>query len=164
MPTVGQSAPDFELLNQDGETVRLSDYRGSRVIIFAFPKANTMGCNNQACSFRDVFPQIESHNAVVLGVSSDSVDVLAAWKERKSLQYDLLSDPDHTMLNAWDAWGFTLLFIKLPISATRSYWVIDEHGILVDQQIGVRPQESVDKALAAVERLGEMRKRKERQR
>jgi len=153
MPTVGQAPPDFELLNQDGRSVRLSDFRGRRVIIFAFPKANTMGCNNQACSFRDVFPQIESHNAVVLGVSSDSVDVLADWKRRKDLQYDLLSDPDHQMLEAWEAWGFNLFVIKLPISATRSYWVIDEHGILVDQQIGVRPQESVDKALAAVEQL-----------
>ncbi|MCY3833830.1 MAG: peroxiredoxin [Chloroflexi bacterium] len=153
MPSVGEIVPDFELLNQNGQAVRLSDYRGSRVIIFAFPKANTMGCNNQACSFRDVFPRIESHNAIVLGVSSDSVDTLAEWKERKNLQYDLLSDPDHKMLDAWDAWGFNLLFIKLPISATRSYWVIDERGILVDQQIGVRPQESVDKALTAVEGL-----------
>ncbi|MDE2749828.1 MAG: peroxiredoxin [Chloroflexota bacterium] len=153
MPTIGQAAPDFELLNQDGKPVRLSDYRGSRVIIFAFPKANTMGCNNQACSFRDVFPQIEAHSAVVLGVSSDSVDVLAGWKRRQKLQYDLLSDPDHKMLDAWDAWGFKLFVITLPISATRSYWVIDEQGILVDMQIGVRPQESVDKALAAVERL-----------
>lgn len=155
MPTVGQIAPDFELLNQDGIPVRLSDFRGARVIIFAFPKANTMGCNNQACSFRDVFPRIESHNAVVLGVSSDSVDVLAGWKQRQKLPYDLLSDPDHKMLDAWDAWGFKLFVIKLPISATRSYWVIDERGILVDQQIGVRPRESVDKALAAVESLSQ---------
>ena len=153
MPTIGQAAPDFELLNQDGIPVRLSDFRGRRVIIFAFPKANTMGCNNQACSFRDVFPRIESHKAVVLGVSSDSVDVLAGWKRRQKLPYDLLSDPDHQMLDAWDAWGFKLFVIKLPISATRSYWVIDERGILVAQQIGVRPQESVDKALAAVESL-----------
>ena len=155
MPTIGQAAPEFELLNQDGQTVRLSDYRGRPVIIFAFPKANTMGCNNQACGFRDVFPQIESRNAVVLGVSSDSVAELARWKQRKQLQYDLLSDPEHKMLDAWDAWGFKLIIVKLPISATRSYWVIDERGILVDQQIGVRPQESVDKALAAVERLAE---------
>lgn len=153
MPTIGELAPDFELRNQDGIPVRLSDFRGTRVIIFAFPKANTMGCNNQACSFRDVFPQIEAHDAVVLGVSSDSVDILAGWKLRQKLQYDLLSDPDHRMLDAWDAWGFRLFVIKLPISATRSYWVIDEHGILVDQQIGVRPQESVDKALATVEKL-----------
>lgn len=153
MPTVGELVPDFTLRNQDGETVRLRDFRGQRVIIFAFPKANTMGCNNQACSFRDVFPQVEAGNAVLLGVSSDSVEVLAGWKRRQQLPYDLLSDPEHKMLEAWDAWGVKLFFIKLPIAAARSYWVIDEDGILIDQQIGVRPQESVEKALAAVERL-----------
>ena len=153
MPIVGQKAPDFALANQDGKLVKLSDYLGKRVIIFAFPKADTVGCNNQACSFRDVFPQITSNNAVVLGVSSDSVAELEGWKRRKQLQYDLLSDPDHKMLDAWDAWGFRVIFFKLPISATRSYWVIDEQGILVDQQIGVRPLESVEKALLTVEGL-----------
>ena len=153
MPEVGKLAPGFKLRNQDGQVVKLSDYRGRKVILFAFPKANTMGCNNQACSFRDVFPQITSNNAVVLGISSDSVEVLAEWKRRKQLQYDLLSDPDHRVLDAWDAWGVNLLMFKLPLGATRSYWVIDEDGVLVDQQIGARPQESVTKALAAVERL-----------
>ena len=153
MPTIGAAAPDFELRNQDGRVVRLRDFRGRRVIIFAFPKANTISCNNQACSFRDVFPQIESRNAVVLGVSSDSVETLARWKQAKQLQYDLLSDPEHTMLDAWDAWGLKIFIIKLPVQATRSYWVIDEDGILVDQQIGVGPRDSVKKALAAVERL-----------
>ncbi|MCY4072767.1 MAG: peroxiredoxin [Chloroflexi bacterium] len=153
MPDIGKIAPDFELKNQDNELVRLSDYRGKRVIIFAFPKANTMGCNNQACSFRDVFPQITSKNALVFGVSSDSTATLAAWKKRKQLQYDLLSDPEHKMLDAWDAWGIDLKLFKLPLGATRSYWVIDEKGILVDQQIGVGPAESVEKALGSVERI-----------
>lgn len=153
MPDIGKIAPDFELKNQDNELVRLSDFRGKRVIIFAFPKANTMGCNNQACSFRDVFPQIASKNALVFGVSSDSTTTLASWKKRKQLQYDLLSDPQHKMLDAWEAWGIDLKLFKLPLGATRSYWVIDEKGILVDQQIGVRPAESVEKALASVERI-----------
>lgn len=151
MLTIGQLAPDFELLNQDSQLIKLSDYRGKNVILFAFPKANTPACNNQACSFRDAFPQIESANAVVLGISADSVDDLASWKAMKTLQYDLLSDPDHKVLDAWDAWGIDLKIIKLPIATTRSYWVIDEDGILIDQQIGVRPGESVKKALATVE-------------
>ena len=155
MPIIGQPAPDFELRNQDGDTVRLSDYRGKKVIIFAFPKANTPGCNHQACSFRDAFPQIESKDAVLLGVSANSAAELAAWKAAKKLQYDLLSDPDHKMLTAWEAWGIKLMIFKLPVAATRSYWVIDERGILVEQQIGVSPLESVEKALAAVARLGQ---------
>ena len=155
MPTVGQPAPDFELQNQDGKPVRLSDYRGRKVVIFAFPKANTPGCNHQACSFRDVFPQIESSSAVVLGVSTDSVAELAAWKAAKKLPYDLLSDPEHKMLDAWDAWGINLMIFKLPLAATRSYWVIDKQGILVDEQIGARPLESVQKALAALDKLSQ---------
>ncbi|MCY4021476.1 MAG: peroxiredoxin [Chloroflexi bacterium] len=153
MPDIGKMAPDFELKNQDNKLVRLSDYRGKSVIIFAFPKANTMGCNNQACSFRDVFPQIASKNALVFGVSSDSTSTLAAWKKRQQLQYDLLSDPQHKMLDAWGAWGIDLKLFKLPLGATRSYWVIDEKGMLVDQQIGVRPAESVEKALGSVEKI-----------
>ncbi len=155
MPTVGQPAPDFELQNQDGKPVRLSDYRGRKVVIFAFPKANTPGCNHQACSFRDAFPQIESSSAVVLGVSTDSVAELAAWKAAKKLPYDLLSDPEHKMLDAWDAWGINLMIFKLPLAATRSYWVIDEKGILAAEQIGARPLESVQKALAALDKLSQ---------
>ena len=152
MPTIGQLAPDFELMNQDGQLIKLSDYRGKKVILFAFPKANTPGCNNQACSFRDIFPQLESYNAVVLGISADSVEELKSWKTMKNLPYDLLSDPEHKVLDAWDAWGINLIIIKLSIAATRSYWVIDENGILINQQIGVRPEESVKKALAAVKK------------
>ena len=151
MPAVGEPAPDFELQNQAGKKIRLSDYRGKKVVIFAFPKANTPGCNQQACSFRDAWPQIEAKDAVVLGVSADSVDDLAAWKTLKKLPYDLLSDPDHKMLTDWGAWGIDLRIFKLPVAATRSCWVIDEQGILVDQRIGIRPRESVEKALAAVQ-------------
>ncbi len=153
MPKLGEAAPDFELPNQDGKLVRLSDFRGAPVIIFAFPKAHTMGCTRQACAFRDALPQLEAQGTVVLGVSADSMADLARWKREQSLPYDLLADPEHKMLDAWDAWGFKLLILTLPIAATRSYWVIDEDGILVAQQIGVRPRESVEKALAAVERL-----------
>ncbi len=153
MLTVGELAPDFELPNQDGRAVRLSDYRGQRVIIFAFPKANTVGCNSQVCSFRDSFPAIEARNAIVLGLSPDSVETLSAWRKRQGLQYDLLSDPERSVLDSWGASGLKLLVIRLPVSTTRSYWVIDERGTVVEQQIGVRPRESVEKALAAVERL-----------
>ena len=157
MPATGQPAPEFALRNQDGELVRLSDFRGQRVVIFAFPKANTMGCNNQACGFRDVLPQIEANDAVVLGISADSQSALTKWKAERRLQYDLLSDPEHKMLDEWGAWGLDMRLIKLPM-ITRSYWVIDEDGILVEQQIGVRPQASVEKALAAVERLAQTKR------
>lgn len=151
MPNVGEQAPDFELLNQEGKTVHLSDFRGQKVVIFAFPKANTGGCNAQACAFRDELPRIQSSNAIVLGVSTDSVETLKGWKQSKKLQYDLLSDSNHKFLEAWGAWGVPVLsIIKIPM-AMRSYWVIDENGILIDAQVGVSPTDSVEKALKAVE-------------
>jgi thioredoxin-dependent peroxiredoxin len=153
MLTVGQLAPDFELPNQDGDLVKLSDYRGKNVIMFAFPKADTSGCNIQACAFRDTFPKIEDNNAVIFGISSDTVEDLASWKVLKNLNYDLLSDVDHKVLEEWGAWGLDLKVIKLGILATRSYWVIDKDGVLADQQIGVKPEESVEKALATVANL-----------
>ena len=151
MPEIGKPAPDFTLLNQDSESISLSDYRGKKVILFAFPKANTMGCNAQACSFRDSFPQIESSNAVVLGISGDSPETLKQWKAMKNLQYDLLSDQEHTVLDAWQAWGIKVFNIFTVPTATRSYWVIDEDGIVIDMQVGVRPEASVQQALAAVQ-------------
>src|SRR5438093_8464189 len=105
MPKTGENIPDFELLNQDGKPTKISDYRGKKVIIFAFPKANTPGCTVQACGFRDEFPKIEAGNAVVLGLSPDKPEELKRWKEDKGFPYDLLSDPEHKLLDAWGVWG-----------------------------------------------------------
>ncbi|MCB9450843.1 MAG: peroxiredoxin [Anaerolineaceae bacterium] len=152
---IGQPAPDFELPNQDGRQVKLSDYRGKKVVIFAFPKANTAGCNNQACGFRDEFPRIETANAVILGISGDSQDKLREWKAQKNLPYDLLSDTGHEVLGKLNAWGISLLgLIKLPVT-TRSFWVIDEDGRVIDMQVGISPMESVRRALAAVENVSQ---------
>jgi peroxiredoxin Q/BCP len=150
MITKGQAAPDFTLTNQDGKPVRLSDYRGKKVIIFAFPKAGTLGCTMQACGFRDAFPQISAEQAVVLGLSADTPAELKAWHSKQKLQYDLLSDPDKQVISALGA-GDNNLFGIIPMAgAKRSYWVIDENGMIIDMQIGISPQASVERALAAV--------------
>lgn len=152
---IGQFAPDFELPNQDGNPVKLSDYRGKKVIIFAFPKAFTAGCNNQACGFRDEFPHLETANAVVLGISGDSQETLRKWKQAKQLPYDLLSDPSHAVLMELNAWGMSLFgVINLPRIA-RSFWVIDEEGRVVDMQVGISPGASVRRALAAIQNMQE---------
>jgi thioredoxin-dependent peroxiredoxin len=150
MPNIGDTAPDFELTNQDGQKVKLSAYRGKKVIVFAFPQAYTMGCERQVCGFRDQFPRIEAQNAVVFGVSSDQPDILKKWKAERGLQYDLLSDPNHEVLSGWHAWGMPLLGIVTIQRARRSCWVIDEKGVVIDMQVGITPGESVKRALAAV--------------
>ncbi|MDZ4769367.1 MAG: peroxiredoxin [Chloroflexota bacterium] len=155
MLTIGQPAPDFALVNQEGARVRLSEQRGKPVAIFAFPKANEMsfGCIAQACGFRDEFPRIEASGAVVFGVSADSVGQLKKWHTGRKLPYDLLSDPDHAMLEAYGAWGISVMgIVRVPV-VNRSHWVIDGDGILVAQQLNVAPGDSAPKVLEALQRL-----------
>ena len=151
MPANGETAPDFELLNQDGETVKLSDLRGKKVIMFAYPKADTPGCTTQACGFRDEYPKIETGNAIVLGLSPDEPDALKKWKAKMDFQYDLLSDPEHQVLEAWGAWGEKSMYGNKYDGVIRSHWVIDENGVILDEQIKISPKDSVAKAVATVE-------------
>ena len=147
MPNVGEVAPDFELQNQDGKSVKLSDFRGSKVLLFAYPKAGTSGCTTQACGFRDNFPQISNSNAVVLGLSPDEPAALAKWIAKEDLGYDLLSDPDHGVLEAWDAWGEKSMYGKKYMGVIRSHWIIGEDGTVLDAQVKVSPKKSIEKAL-----------------
>lgn len=147
MPAVGEKAPDFELKKQDGETVKLSDYQGKKVLLFAYPKAFTSGCTTQACGFRDNFTKIETANAVVLGLSPDSPEKLAEWVVAESLNYDLLSDPDHAVLDAWGAWGEKSLYGNTYEGVIRSHWIIGEDGTVLDEQIKISPKNSIEKAL-----------------
>jgi len=150
MPAVGEKAPDFELTNQDGKTVRLSDFHGQKVILFVYPAAFTEGCTKQACGFRDQFPQIKVSNAVVLGLSPDTVEKLADWKKAENLPYDLLSDPDHKVMEAWGAWGEKTSYGKTYVGVIRSHFVIDENGVFKDVRINVKPLDSVELATKAV--------------
>ncbi|MBL8120535.1 MAG: thioredoxin-dependent thiol peroxidase [Anaerolineae bacterium] len=147
MPNVGDKAPDFELLNQDGKSVKLSDFHGKKVILFAFPKADTPGCTTQACGFRDNFPKIQAGNAVVLGLSPDEPKDLAKWKKKENLPYDLLSDTEHTVLEQWGAWGEKSMYGKTYFGVIRSHWVIDENGVITDEQLKISPEKSVEKAV-----------------
>jgi peroxiredoxin Q/BCP len=150
MPKTGEAAPDFELVNQDGKTVKLSDFRGKRVILFAYPKAGTDGCTTQACGFRDEFPKIEAGNAVVLGISPDEPKALKKWKDKEKLPYDLLSDPDHKIIDAWGAWGERSMYGRKFMGVIRSHWVIDENGVILDEQVKISPKDSIKKAVKAL--------------
>jgi len=146
MPAVGEQAPDFALPNQDGDTVRLSDFRGQKVLLFAFPKAGTSGCTAQACGLRDAFPRIEASNAVVLGLSPDPPAALKKWKQDEDLPYDLLSDPDHRVLEEWGVWGEKSMYGNTYMGVLRSHWIIDEQGRIADAQVKVSPADSVARA------------------
>ncbi len=150
MPSIGEKAPDFELPNQDGKLVKLSDFRGKKVILFAYPKANTAGCTTQACGFRDNFPKIQADNAVVLGISADEPKDQLKWKQEQNLPYDLLCDVDHKVLEEWGAWGEKTNYGKTYMGITRSHWVIDENGVIADEQIKISPENSIAQAIGAI--------------
>ena len=147
VPEIGDIAPDFELKNQHGAAVKLSDYRGQKVLLFAYPKAGTSGCTVQACGFRDNFAQIETADAVVLGLSPDEPAALAKWIDDENLGYDLLSDPSHAVLETWGAWGERSMYGKKYMGVIRSHWIIGEDGAVLDAQVKVSPKKSIEKAL-----------------
>lgn len=146
MIQIGDQIPDIELENQDGEKAKLSDYRGRKVVLFAYPKANTGGCTTQACGFRDQMPTLEGVNATVLGISPDSPKKLSNWKTKENLNFDLLSDPEHEMLEALGVWGEKSMYGRKYMGVIRSHFVVGEDGEVLDAQIKVSPAKSVEKA------------------
>ena len=159
MPQIGDFAPDFTLKNQDDQSVHLRDNRGKKVVIFAFPKAGTPGCTLQACNFNDVMPRLAHSNTVVYGISTDTPPELKRFKQTEKLNYDLLSDPERNVIEAWDAWGPSLLGLVRVPAIIRSYWVIDEEGRFIDLKIGAGPRESMEKALQAIEKHSRLRRK-----
>jgi len=153
MPAVGTTAPDFELVNQDNQPIRLSDYRGKRVVLFTFSRAGTPGCTRQACTLRDALPRIDAnHDTVVLAMSDDTPEALKAWKEHERLPYDLLSDPDGAVLDQFGAPGLSILSLKLPLRL-HTLWVIDEDGVIRAGHAPILLGEVGDKAIKALEAL-----------
>jgi peroxiredoxin Q/BCP len=147
---VGDPAPDFELKSDTGDTVRLSDFRGRRVVLYFYPKDDTTGCTAQACGFRDAYPQIEERNAVVLGVSPDSASSHRKFKTKYDLPFTLLVDPDHKVAEAYGAWGTKSMYGKDYEGIIRSHFIIDEQGNLADVQVKVSAGDSVARALEAI--------------
>ena len=148
MLQIGDLAPDFELLADDDTLLRLSDFRGRRVVLFFFPKADTPGCTTQACGFRDRFPRIEAGNATVIGLSPDKPKALAKWKAKENLPYMLVSDPDHAVAEAYGAWGEKAMYGKTYMGILRGHAIIGADGRIEDLRVKISPQESVDAAVA----------------
>ncbi len=150
MPNIGEMAPDFELLNQDGQPTKLSDFRGKTVILFAYPKADTPGCTTQACGLRDAFPRFQDKNATVIGISPDEPAALKKWIAKQNLPYTLVSDLEHEVLEQWGAWGEKSMYGKKYMGVIRSHWVIGPDGKIVDVQLNVKPENSVENAIKIV--------------
>ncbi len=124
----GDTAPDFTLTNQDGESVSLASLRGSGVILFFYPAAMTPGCTTEACDFRDSLAPLQAAGYTVLGISRDDEAKLRQFRERDGLTYDLLSDPDRAVHEAYGAWGEKTNYGKVVEGVLRSTFVIDADG------------------------------------
>lgn len=147
---VGDQAPDFEAITDEGRAFTLRELRGRRVVLYFYPKDDTSGCTTQACGFRDSYPQIEEQNAVVLGVSPDDVTSHQKFKTKYDLPFTLLVDADHAIAEAYGVWGEKSMYGKKYMGIIRSHFVIDETGKVVDVQVKISPKDSTKKALAAL--------------
>ena len=147
---VGDLAPEFSAETESGETVRLSDYRGRRVVLYFYPKDDTPGCTTQACGFRDSYPTLTERNAVVLGVSPDNARSHQKFKTQFNLPFTLLVDETHALAEAYGVWVEKSMYGKRFMGIERSHFVIDEEGRVLDAQVKVKPEESVQAALAVL--------------
>ena len=128
VPAVGSIASDFALTADDGSTVRLSDLRGQRVVLYFYPKDDTPGCTTQACGFRDNYVEISERNAVVFGISPDGVKSHGKFRTKFDLPFRLLADEEHKVAELYGVWGEKSMYGKQYFGIIRSHFVIDEAG------------------------------------
>jgi peroxiredoxin Q/BCP len=146
----GKPAPDFELTSDSGETVSLASLRGKPVVLYFYPKDDTPGCTAQACGIRDAWGEFQRAGAVVLGVSPDDAASHAKFKEKYSLQFPLLADPDHAVAEEYGVWGEKHLYGKTYMGVVRSTFVIDADGNVTKVMRKVKPDTHADDVLAAL--------------
>jgi thioredoxin-dependent peroxiredoxin len=147
---VGDRAPDFKLNGDSGQEITLSSFKGKKVILYFYPKDDTPGCTRQACGFRDNYSRLQDANTVVLGISPDSVARHVKFKQKQKLPFPLLSDPEHVVTEKYGAWGEKNSYGRKYMGVIRSHFVIDERGKIADIQIGVKPEQSVERAVERV--------------
>jgi peroxiredoxin Q/BCP len=150
----GQPAPDFELDDQDGKAVKLSDLRGSPVVLYFYPKADTPGCTTQACGIRDRTADYDATGATVLGVSPDTPDKLRKFADKYGLDFTLLADPDHETAEAYGTWVEKSMYGKKYMGVQRDTFVIDADGKVARVLRKVQPKTHDDVVLGALAELG----------
>jgi peroxiredoxin Q/BCP len=141
----GDKAPAFTLADDMGNKVKLSDYRGKKVIVYFYPAAMTPGCTTQACDFTAALPDFTSAGYTVMGISPDQPDKLAEFRDEADIDIVLLSDPTKKVLSAYGAFGEKQLYGKTVVGVIRSTFVIDESGRIEQAQYGVKAKGHVAK-------------------
>ena len=131
MLDTGTRAPEFTLPDQDGIMRSLSDYRGQKIILYFYPKDMTAGCTKQACAFGELYPQFREKDAVVIGISKDSVASHKRFEEKYGLPFTLLSDTEKAVIQAYDVWKEKNNYGKVSMGVVRTTYLIDENGIII---------------------------------
>jgi peroxiredoxin Q/BCP len=139
MVGVGEKAPAFTLLDKDGKEVSLSDFLGKKVVLYFYPKDNTPGCTRQACAFAGAYEGFRSLNAVVIGISRDSVASHAKFAAKYELPFVLLSDPELSAIEAYGVWQEKKMCGKVSMGVVRTTFVIDENGVIDAVMPKVKP-------------------------
>ena len=147
MLEAGTKAPDFQLPDQDGTVRTLEEYKGKKVILYFYPRDNTPGCTKQACGFGELYPQFMEKNAIVIGVSKDSVASHKKFEEKFQLPFTLLSDPELTCIKAYDVWKEKNNYGKKSMGVERTTYLISEEGIIEEAFGRVRAAENPAKML-----------------
>jgi thioredoxin-dependent peroxiredoxin len=148
----GDEAPDFELPDQDGRTVKLSDFRGQPVVVYFYPKADTPGCTTQACGVRDHRADYAKIGATVLGISPDPVKKVRKFHEKYDLNFPLLADEDHAITERYGVWSQKSMYGKTYMGAERTTFIIDPAGKVAEVLRKVKPAEHDALVLAALEK------------
>ena len=148
MLEVGTKAPDFTLPDKEGKPVSLSDFAGKRVVLYFYPKDNTPGCTRQACAFAGAYEAFKDLDAVVIGISKDSVASHQKFAEKYNLPFVLLSDPELTAIQAYGVWQEKKLYGKVSMGVVRSTYVIDKNGVIEKVMPKVKPDTNAEEILA----------------
>lgn len=139
MLETGTKAPDFSLPDQNGNTVRLSDFQGKKVVLYFYSKDNTPGCTRQACAFAASYEQFKTQNVIVIGISKDSVASHLKFSQKHDLPFILLSDPELQAIQAYGVWQEKKLYGKVSMGVVRTTYIINEQGIIEKVMPKVKP-------------------------
>ncbi|AJH23203.1 MULTISPECIES: thioredoxin-dependent thiol peroxidase [Bacillus amyloliquefaciens group] len=150
---IGQTAPDMKLVNDSGEEVALTDFKGKYVVLYFYPKDMTPGCTTEACDFRDQHESFAGLDAVIIGVSPDSRDKHEKFKQKHDLPFQLLVDDEHKLAEAFDVWKLKKNFGKEYMGIERSTFLLDKEGRLVKEWRKVKVKDHVAEALRELEQI-----------
>ena len=151
MLEIGKKAPDFTLLNQDNESMSLSDFKGKKVILYFYPRDNTPGCTKQACGLGELYPSFVEHGVEIIGISKDSVASHKRFKDKYQLPFTLLSDPELEAIKAYDVWKEKNMYGKKVMGVVRTTYLIDEDGMIVKAFEKVKAADNPQNMLKEVE-------------